>query len=236
MKVKFIFSSSLILYDIPMGKKQTLLIKVTFVQWVTSSDVAVAQSDSNLAVWYNIDLPEHVTLISVRGDVYDVVRDEVVTCALSFLQFYSDQAYCPQGHTEVHANEGATEHTYPLDEGLVEFGTAVNDSDFGRAISYLESLGDVPAAKAMWHNLANIALLQQNLRVAQRCYAALGSASKTFYIGEMIKIEEKHEELNGPGVCPEILARLALLGGDLRFVTDFDYITRLLNIPHFQNG
>jgi hypothetical protein len=75
----------------------------------------------------------------------------------------------------------------------------------------------------MWHNLANIALLQQNLRVAQRCYAALGSASKTFYIGEMLKIEEKYEELNGPGVCPEILARLALLGGDLRFVTAFDY-------------
>lgn len=62
--------------------------------------------------------------------------------------------------------DGAIEHTYRLDEGLVEFGTAVNDCDFGRAILFLESLGDKMGAKAMWHNLANIALAQQNLRVS----------------------------------------------------------------------
>ncbi|EAT43404.1 AAEL005155-PA [Aedes aegypti] len=188
----------LLLVDITSGKKQTLLGKVAFVQWVPSSDVAVAQSDSNLAIWYNIDLPEHVTILPVRGDVFDVIRED--------------------GKTEVHTREGASEHVYNLDEGLVEFGTAVNDSDFGRAIFYLESLGDKPAAKAMWHNLANIALAQQNLRVAQRCFAALENASKTFYIGEMIKISEKYEETTGnPGMsCPEVRARMALLGGDLR--------------------
>lgn len=85
--------------------------------------------------------------MTVRGDVVDVLRVD--------------------GKTEVHTRE----HVYLLDEGLVEFGTAVNDCDFGRAVIYLESLGDVPAAKAMWHNLANIALIQQNLRVAQRCFA-----------------------------------------------------------------
>lgn len=67
----------LILVDIGTGKKQTLLGKVSFVQWVIQSDVAVAQSESNLAVWYNIDMPEHVTIMSVRGEVFDVVRDEV---------------------------------------------------------------------------------------------------------------------------------------------------------------
>lgn len=96
-------------------------------------------------------MPEHVTIMNVRGDVVDVLRVD--------------------GKTEVHTIEGASEHVYPLDEGLVEFGTAVNDCDFGRAVVYLESLGDKPAAKAMWHNLANIALIQQNLRVAQRCFA-----------------------------------------------------------------
>lgn len=65
------------------------------------------------------------------------------------------------------SREGASDHVYRLDEGLVEFGTAVNDCDFGRAILFLESLGDKPAAKAMWHNLANIALHQQNLRVRE---------------------------------------------------------------------
>ena len=73
-----------------------------------------------------------------------------------------------QGKTEVRSREGGTEHVYTLDEGLVEFGTAVNDSDFGRAILFLETLGDTPAATAMWHNLANIALLKQNLRVNKK--------------------------------------------------------------------
>lgn len=188
----------LILVDVATSKKQTLLGKASFVQWVIGSDVAVAQSDSNLAVWYNIDLPEHVTIMNVRGDVFDVVREE--------------------GRTEVHTREGPAEHVYQLDEGLVEFGTAVNDSDFGRAVLYLESLGDKPAAKAMWHNLANISLAQQNLRVAQRCFAALGNASKTFYLSETIKIAEKYETESGlSGMsCPEVRARMALLGGDLR--------------------
>ncbi|CAO1308118.1 unnamed protein product [Diamesa tonsa] len=188
----------LVLVDIISGKKQTLLGKVSFVQWVSGSDVVIAQTDSNLAVWYNIDLPEHVTIMTVRGDVYDVIREE--------------------GKTEVHTKEGATDHVYLLDEGLVEFGTAVNDCDFGRAVTYLESLGEKPAAKAMWHNLANIAIIQQNLRVAQRCFAALGNASKTFYLSETVKIGEKYEESTGqPEMqCPEVRARMALLGGDLR--------------------
>lgn len=61
--------------------------------------------------------------------------------------------------------EGPTEHSYRLDQGLVEFGTAVNDNDFGKAIVFLESHDDKSATKAMWHNLARIALYQQNMRV-----------------------------------------------------------------------
>lgn len=188
----------LIVVDIQSGRKQTLLSKVQFVQWVSKSDVVIAQTDSNLAVWYNIDLPEHVTIMTVRGDVYDVVRED--------------------GKTEVHSKEGASDHVYQLDEGLVEFGTALNDGDFGRAVTYLESLGDKPAAKAMWHNLANIALIQSNLRVAHRCFAALANASKTYYLYETIKIGERYAENTGqPEIhCPEVRARLALLGGDLK--------------------
>lgn len=75
----------LILVDIGTGKKQTLLGKVSFVQWVIQSDVAVAQSESNLAVWYNIDMPEHVTMMLVRGEVFDVVREEVCDNLMSRL-------------------------------------------------------------------------------------------------------------------------------------------------------
>lgn len=48
-----------------------------FVQWVIQSDVAIAQTDENLAIWYNIDMPENITLIRVRGEVYDVTREHV---------------------------------------------------------------------------------------------------------------------------------------------------------------
>lgn len=117
--------------------------------------------------------------------------------------------------------EGNAEHRYALDEGLVEFGTAVNDGDFGRAVLYLESLAaDQPAAKAMWHTLASISLQQGNLWVAQRSYAALGNASKAFYLSETIRIGSEWATAtataDGSASCPEVRARVAQLNGDLR--------------------
>ncbi|XP_068142396.1 LOW QUALITY PROTEIN: intraflagellar transport protein 172 homolog [Drosophila tropicalis] len=188
----------LILVDNYTGKKQTLLSNISFVQWVPQSDVVVAQSNNNLAIWYNIDLPEHVTMQNMRGEAIEVLREN--------------------GRTMVRTQDGPSEHSYQLDEGLVEFGTAVNDSDFGRAVHFLETLGDKPAAKAMWHNLAIISLEDGNLRVAQRCYAALGNVSKAYYLAEMIQQADEFEESTGtPGIhCPEVRAKLALLNSDLR--------------------
>lgn len=85
---------------------------------------------------------------------------------------------------------------------------------------YLESLGaDRPAAKAMWHNLASISLQQGNLWVAQRSYAALGNASKAFYLSETIRIGSQWAQSTGSPdgrSCPEVRARVAQLNGDLR--------------------
>lgn len=36
------------------------------------------------------------------------------------------------GKTEVIVNEGVSTVSYTLDEGLIEFGTAIDDGDFGR--------------------------------------------------------------------------------------------------------
>lgn len=67
------------------------------------------------------------------------------------------------------------------------------------------------------HN--NIFQLVEFVQVAQRCFAALGNASKAFYLSETMKIAEKYEETSGPGLqCPEVRVRLALLNADLRFV------------------
>lgn len=70
----------------------------------------------------------------------------------------------------------------------------------------------------MWHNLAIIALEDGNLRVTQRCYAALGNISKAFYLHDMIQAADKYEEATGsPGIlCPQVRAKMALLNSDLR--------------------
>lgn len=68
--------------------------------------------------------------------------------------------------------------------------------------------------------------------MAQRCFAALGNASKAFYLSETMKIAEKYEETTGPGLqCPEVRVRLSLLNADLRYLyksshslTDKNYI------------
>ena len=77
----------------------------------------VAQSRENMAVWYNMDAPERVTLLPIKGDIVDITRDD--------------------GKTEVVVQEGQHQLSYELDEGLIEFGTAVDDGDFDRAVTFL---------------------------------------------------------------------------------------------------
>ena len=50
--------------------------------------------------------------LSLQGDILDLERAD--------------------GKTEVLVNEGVTTISYTLDEGLIEFGTAVDDGDFPR--------------------------------------------------------------------------------------------------------
>lgn len=47
---------------------------MTVLQWVTGSDVVVAQSRNNACVWYNIDTPDRVSMFPIRGEIVDVVR------------------------------------------------------------------------------------------------------------------------------------------------------------------
>lgn len=50
--------------------------------------------------------------LSLQGDILDLERTD--------------------GKTEVLVNEGVTTISYTLDEGLIEFGTAIDDGDFPR--------------------------------------------------------------------------------------------------------
>ena len=100
----------LIVIDIYTGKKQTLLNNISFVQWVPQSDVVVAQSNSNLAIWYNIDLPEHLTLMPIRGEVLEVVRENVSQGRLLHV-IQLNQLHCISG-TYGSGIPGRTNRTY----------------------------------------------------------------------------------------------------------------------------
>lgn len=112
------------------------------------------------------------------------------------------------GKTDVVVNEGVTTVSYTLDEGLIEFGTAIDDGDLtryhrgsnlfnqitigvptscfscfhSRAVSFLETLTMVPETEAMWKTLSKLALDDRQLIIAERCFAALGDISKAKYL------------------------------------------------------
>ncbi|XP_019769911.2 intraflagellar transport protein 172 homolog [Dendroctonus ponderosae] len=186
----------LLLVDIATQLKQTIYTDVTFVQWVESSDVAVAQSGSTLAIWYNIELPENPTVMTVRGEVTDVIRNN--------------------GRTEAVCVDGNHTFNIELDEGLVEFGTAINDSDYSRAILFLENMGKSSESDAMWHTLLAIAMKQQNLMLAERCYCALGDVASAHFLQETIQLgQDLFEKDENPSNSPQIWARLSIFNGDL---------------------
>lgn len=82
---------------------------------------------------------------------------------------------------------------------------------------FLETIGNSTEADAMWHNLATIALQQQDLFLAERSFAGLGDVSKSAFLRETREIGDKfcqnyNEDMSK---CPEIWARLAILNMDL---------------------
>ena len=72
------------------------------------------------------------------------------------------------GHTEVKVQTGMEMVCYTLDEGLIEFGTAVDDGDFLRALNFLETLELNKETEAMWKTLGDLTLSARQLVIAQR--------------------------------------------------------------------
>ena len=165
----------------------------TLNQWVPGSDVVVAQNRETLCIWYSIDAPERITTFPIKGDVTDIER--------------------VNGRTEVVVDDGANTVSYALDEGLVEFGTAVDDGNYERACAFLEPLEMSAETEAMWRTLAGLALEAKELHIAQRCYAALGDIAKASYLNDINDAIAKADETNpGHGIDdPEVRAKLAML-------------------------
>lgn len=140
----------------------------SFASWVTGSDVVVAQTAQTLAVWYNVDAPEAVMLTPIKGDVIDIIRED--------------------GRTSVMVEEHGAKMAYLLDEGLIEFGTALHDNDFGRVVLFLENMGDGPQVETMWENVARNAMNERKLMIAARCYAAMGDVACARFLKEMAEV------------------------------------------------
>ncbi|MBN3302921.1 IF172 protein, partial [Amia calva] len=181
------------LYDIENSVKTTVLSFCSYVQWVPGSDVVVAQNRGNLCVWYNIDSPERVTMFPLKGDIVDLERSN--------------------GKTEVIVTEGVNTVSYTLDEGLIEFGTAIDDGDYCRATAFLETLEMSTETEAMWKTLSKLSLEAKQLHIAERCFAALGDVCKARFLNETNNIADKAEkEYGGDGTeYYQVKARLAML-------------------------
>lgn len=186
----------LVLHNIFSGRSSTLLSHCSYVQWVPESDVVVAQSRSNLCVWYNIAAPDKVTNYDIKGDVEDIERAD--------------------GHTEVVVDEGLNTASYRLDDGLISFGTAVDDRDLDGAMDILESLELTSETEAMWRRLGETSLDAGSLLIAQRCAAAIGDIARARYLHKTAKIARLAESrLGGDGRdFWMVRARLAQLRGD----------------------
>uniref|UniRef100_A0A4W5KBN0 Intraflagellar transport protein 172 homolog n=1 Tax=Hucho hucho TaxID=62062 RepID=A0A4W5KBN0_9TELE len=181
------------LYDIESSVKTTVLSFCSYVQWVPGSDVVVSQNRGNLCVWYNIDSPERATMFPLRGDVVDLERSN--------------------GKTEVIVTEGVNTVSYTLDEGLIEFGTAIDDGDYYRATAFLETLEMSSETEAMWKTLSKLSLEARQLHIAERCFAALGDVSKARFLNQTNKIADQvSKEYGGDGTeFYQVKARLAML-------------------------
>ncbi|XP_059044752.1 intraflagellar transport protein 172 homolog isoform X5 [Mustela lutreola] len=181
------------LYDIESCSKTMILNFCSYVQWVPGSDVLVAQNRNSLCVWYNIEAPERVTTSSIRGDVVGLERGG--------------------GKTEVMVTEGVTTVAYTLDEGLIEFGTAIDDGNYTRATAFLETLEMTPETEAMWKTLSKLALEARQLHIAERCFSALGHVAKARFLHETNEIADQvSREYGGEGTdFYQVRARLAML-------------------------
>ncbi|GFY01521.1 intraflagellar transport protein 172 homolog [Trichonephila clavipes] len=181
------------LADIEKDDKKTMLNYCSFVQWVPGSDVVVAQSRGSLCVWYNIEAPDKVSIIPIKGEIMEIQRSD--------------------NKTDVIVSDGSSTTTYALDEGLIEFGSAIDNQDFKRAVVYLEKLGVSEDTEDMWANLGKLALESMNLMIAERCYAAVGDISKARFLRETISIaNEVGISSGGDGYDHyQVRARLAIM-------------------------
>eukprot|EP00939_MAST-03C_sp_MAST-3C-sp1_P000124 g124.t1 len=185
----------LLMYQVDEQRKTTLLGYCNYAQWVPNSDVVVGQNRSTLCVWYNVLTPDKVTKIEIQGDVLEIERGE--------------------GVTQVIVDEDGEQVGYELDEGLIGFGTAVDDGDLLEAMSILEKQETKsPESRGMWKQLSDLAVMDGDLAIAERCAAALGNVARCRFLRQINKLIRKLP--SGSKDHWMVKARIAMLRGDFK--------------------
>jgi intraflagellar transport protein 172 len=121
-------------------------------------------------------------------------------------------------------DEGINTIYLSLNESLIAFSSALEDHDYAGAAAILEGLGGAAASsgaitgggesEGMWTQLGQAALDAGQLRIAERCYAALGDVARARYLRKTHRIAE----MAGNGNAQEgmshyiVRAKLAVLG------------------------
>ncbi|GMH63033.1 hypothetical protein TrST_g9919 [Triparma strigata] len=162
------------LYDVDSQTRTALLNYCSYVQWVPGSDVVVAQNRNNMCVWYNIHAPDQVMVREIKGDIDGIER--------------------ANGKTEVLVDETINVSSYELVEELIDFGTAIDDRDYVKAMQILEGMEFTPQSEAMWQQLQAMCIDNWNLRMAERCSAALGDVSRARYLHKVGKLASAARE------------------------------------------
>ncbi|KAF5830572.1 intraflagellar protein IFT172 [Dunaliella salina] len=187
------------LFHIAKQERTTLLNYSGYVQWVPQSDVIVAQSRDNLCVWYSINTPDRVSMFPIKGELMDIERNN--------------------NRTEVIVDEGINTVSYALDEQLIEaltliqFGAAMGEHNFERAVRVLEPLLLTPETEAQWMELSELALANNQVVIAERCYAALGDISRTRFLHRVVKEAQQAAKATGGNGYDSysVRAKLAML-------------------------
>lgn len=122
------------------------------------------------------------------------------TCKRKTILYYFHQPShtCKYGYNcvlfcKVRIQDGSLISDLVLDDQLIEFGTAIEDSDLVRALSYLERLEHNArgSGKGLWATLARLSVDANELHIASRCYAALGDVAKVRFLADTLKMAQQ---------------------------------------------
>ena len=69
-----------------------------------------------------------------------------------------------------------------MDEPLINFGFAIEAKNLEKAMEILHPLEMNSETESNWRTLAQLALEEKNIFVAERCYTAIGDVSKSRYL------------------------------------------------------